>query len=121
MDHKSYVDELLSEPIAKELPFTMEEYQQRMANVKAEMDKAGLDVLLVTTPTNLNYLTGFYSFSIDGYACLILPRDGNPAMHVSFFEIGPTILCSWVEDIVSLGSEQLGEIGSHLADMLNLL
>ena len=118
MDHNAYVDKLRSGPIPKELPFTMEEYRQRVAKVRDGMDEAGLDVLLVTLPANLNYLTGFYTFSMDGYACLILPREGEPAMHVSFPEIGPTILCSWIEDVVSLGWNQLGEVGSQLAAML---
>jgi Xaa-Pro dipeptidase len=45
------------------LPFSRAEYAQRLHNTQARMDKAGLDVLLVTDPANMNYLTGYDGWS----------------------------------------------------------
>ena len=44
-------------------PFTREEYAQRLANVKARMTEQGIELLLVTDPSNLYYLTGYDAFS----------------------------------------------------------
>jgi Xaa-Pro aminopeptidase len=43
------------------LPFTVEEYRDRAARVRARMREREVDVLFVTSPANLCYLTGFES------------------------------------------------------------
>ena len=41
-----------------EMPFTLKEYQERFRNVREEMARRGIDLLYVTSPPNLCYLTG---------------------------------------------------------------
>jgi Xaa-Pro aminopeptidase len=41
------------------LPFTVDEYRDRHARVRAEMARRDVDVLYVTSPANLLYLTGY--------------------------------------------------------------
>ena len=41
------------------LPFTEDEYRGRVKKVQQEMARKGLDVLLITDPSNLYYLTGY--------------------------------------------------------------
>ena len=41
------------------LPFERPEYLARIANVKRRMEAASIDVLLVSDPCNMNYLTGY--------------------------------------------------------------
>ncbi|MFQ5875351.1 MAG: M24 family metallopeptidase, partial [Dehalococcoidia bacterium] len=118
MDHKKYLESLRSQPIPKELPFSLEEYQQRVTNVRQAMEGAGLDVLLVTFPPNLYYLAGFYSFSVSNYSCLILPIEGEPAMHVASLEITAALLSGWVDEIVSFDWHETGQIAGQLADIL---
>ena len=40
------------------LPFDAAEYETRLARVRAEMGRRGIDLLYVTSPSNLNYLLG---------------------------------------------------------------
>ena len=47
----------------KLLRFERTEFHARLAAVKAEMVKRGLDLLLVSEPPNLNYLTGYDAYS----------------------------------------------------------
>ena len=61
MDHVEYMRLLRSGPIEKELPFTQEEYDERVAKVRAELGKDGLDGLIVVSPANLHYLSGYYT------------------------------------------------------------
>lgn len=61
-----------------ELPFSYDEFEARVGRVRAGMRERGLEVLYVTGPENLYYLTGF---STPGYyqpQGLLLPLDGDP-------------------------------------------
>src|SRR6266540_4214754 len=64
--------------VARELAFTPDEYQRRQRGVRQQMSGRGIDVLVVTTPENINYLSGY---STPGYymsQCLLLPANGEP-------------------------------------------
>ena len=43
------------------LPFSIDEYRDRAGRVRARMRERGVDVLFVTSPANLFYLTAFQS------------------------------------------------------------
>ncbi|MER9751357.1 Xaa-Pro peptidase family protein [Mesorhizobium sp. M0140] len=61
----------------KILYFERTEFDTRVASVKAEMSRRGLDFLLVSEPPNLNYLTGYdaYSFYTPQMGIVALDRD----------------------------------------------
>jgi Xaa-Pro dipeptidase len=59
------------------LPFSPEEYAGRVARVREQMDRRGLDLLLVTIPENAFYLTGFQTGSVHTFMALAVPRDGE--------------------------------------------
>ena len=43
----------------KELFFSSDEYKSRLRAVRMEMERRGLDALVITTPENILYLTGY--------------------------------------------------------------
>jgi len=45
------------------LAFEISEYEERIQKVKARMDAEGIEVLLVTDPANMNYLSGYDGWS----------------------------------------------------------
>ena len=47
----------------KELHFERAEFAARLAAVKEEMAKRGIDILLLSEPPNQNYLTGYNAYS----------------------------------------------------------
>ena len=49
---------MIQAPPSKELLFEPAEYEARMARVRAEMARRGLDLLVVHTAQNIFYLTG---------------------------------------------------------------
>jgi Xaa-Pro dipeptidase len=79
------------------LPFSMDEYQARVAAVRAEMAKRGVDILLIHTPENMLYLTGYQTAGYFSYQCLALPIDGEPAILTRKMEEGNARLLSWVQ------------------------
>ncbi len=57
------------------LPFARAEYLTRTAAVKRRMEAAGIDVLLVSDPCNMNYLTGYDATSYYVHQMVALARD----------------------------------------------
>ena len=59
------------------LAFPVPEYQARLNKTKRRMAEAGLDVLLVTNPANMNYLSGYDGWSFYVHQLLVLPIDAS--------------------------------------------
>jgi ectoine hydrolase len=76
--------------------FQTEEYLERIADTKARMTDAGIDVLIVSDPANMNYLTGYdgWSFYVPQAVVVSLNQeqpiwigrgmDANGARHTTF-------------------------------------
>lgn len=57
------------------LTFEVGEYLRRLKKTKHQMEKEGIDVLLVTDPANMNYLTGYDAWSFYVHQMLIVIID----------------------------------------------
>jgi ectoine hydrolase len=57
------------------MPFTKEEYLERLKRVKASMSEKGIDVLLITDPANMNYVTGYDAISYYVHQIVIVALD----------------------------------------------
>jgi len=64
--------------VKSELAFTRDEYDRRQHNVRLAMEKNSIDALVVTTPENMNYLSGYNTPGYYMTQCLILPVTGKP-------------------------------------------
>lgn len=82
----------------KNLVFPVEEYAGRIAKTKQSMSEKGIDVLIVTDPANMNYLTGFDGWSFYVHQGVIVAldeeqpiwfgrgQDGNAARLTTYLE-----------------------------------
>ena len=61
----------------KNLYFTEEEYKNRVRKTKERMDQAGLEVLLLVDPANMNYLTGYDGWSFYVHQGVIVALDSE--------------------------------------------
>ena len=52
--------------------FTVDEFKKRLDQTKKSMEAKGIDVLLVTDPANMNYLTGYDAWSFYVHQLLIV-------------------------------------------------
>src|SRR5579859_5948377 len=57
--------------------FSAAEYQQRLSAVRREMGRRGLDVLLLSAPENIFYLTGLDHWGYFAPHLLIVPAEGE--------------------------------------------
>jgi ectoine hydrolase len=60
------------------LPFTRDEYADRLHRVRAEMESRGLDCLIVTDPSNMFWLTGYDGWSFYTHQAAIITPDSDP-------------------------------------------
>ena len=57
------------------LTFPKQEFQERLTKTKQRMADEGIDVLLVTDPANMNYLTGYDAWSFYVHQLLVVMID----------------------------------------------
>lgn len=62
----------------KNLPFSPTEYARRLSLTRAAMSKAGIEVLLVTDPSNMAWLTGYDGWSFYVHQGVLIFHDADP-------------------------------------------
>ena len=83
--------------IEKDLAFSVPEFERRLAGVREQMKTRELDVLLVTTPENIYYLSGYHTPGYYCAQCLIVPLDGEPIHLTRGTEETNARMLSWLE------------------------
>ena len=78
--------------------FTLEEYQGRLDALRARMEAKGVDCMMVHTPENLCYLTGYQTPGYYWYQTLIVPMDREPVFITRLLENSNVEHLTWVED-----------------------
>ena len=64
--------------IRKSIPFSSSEYQRRLALTRQAMERAGIDTLFVTDPSNMAWLTGYDGWSFYVHQGVIMFADQDP-------------------------------------------
>lgn len=67
------------------LKFEKQEYQERVKKVKEEMAKRGIDVLLITDPANMNYVSGYNAWSFYVHQMVVVMLDEEEPLWVGRF------------------------------------
>ncbi len=60
------------------LHFDRAEYDARIAKTRAEMARRGVELLVVSDPSNMAWLTGYDGWSFYVHQCVLLALDGEP-------------------------------------------
>ncbi|NKB54084.1 MAG: ectoine hydrolase DoeA [Rhizobiaceae bacterium] len=60
------------------LLFSEAEYQNRLSRARERMVQSGLDALIISDPSNMNWLTGYDGWSFYVHQAVILPLEGDP-------------------------------------------
>ena len=58
--------------------FLDDEYYARIAKTRAAMDRAGVDTIIVSDPSNMAWLTGYDGWSFYVHQAVILGKEGDP-------------------------------------------
>lgn len=87
----------MEKPIEKDLAFPVAEFEGRLGRVRERMAARDLDALLVTTPENIYYLSGYHT---PGYYCsqaMLVPMDGDPIVLTRGIEETNARMLSWLD------------------------
>ena len=60
------------------LPFSRSEYDRRIEKTRSAMESKGLDLIIVSDPSNMAWLTGYDGWSFYVHQCVLLALDGDP-------------------------------------------
>ncbi|MBO0344111.1 ectoine hydrolase DoeA [Roseibium sp. CAU 1637] len=63
------------------LYFGFEEYAARLEKTRRAMAARNIDLLIVTDPSNMNWLTGYDGWSFYVHQCVIVPLSGEPVWY----------------------------------------
>ena len=78
------------------LAFPIGEYHDRLARARAAMRAGEIDVLVVTGPENICYLSGYHTTGYHVFQCLIVPAEREPLFVVRNIELGNVHARSWI-------------------------
>lgn len=62
--------------------FTKEEYRNRVSKTREKMAEWGIDLLLISQPANMNYLTGYDGWSFYVHQCVLVSADQDEPMWI---------------------------------------
>ncbi len=68
----------MKKTISPTLFFTLEEYQQRLAKTRKAMEVRGIELLLVSDPSNMAWLTGYDGWSFYVHQCVVVHLNEPP-------------------------------------------
>ena len=78
------------------LPFERAEYAQRLTKTRAAMAQRGVDLLIVTDPANMHWLTGYDGWSFYVHQCVLLALEGEPVWFGRGQDTNGARLTSWL-------------------------
>jgi ectoine hydrolase len=74
------------------------EYTDRLTQVRAAMDRAGLDVLFITDPSNMGWLTGYDGWSFYVHQGVLVGPDGPPRWWGRGMDAAGALRTVWMPD-----------------------
>jgi Xaa-Pro dipeptidase len=80
------------------LHFSADEFESRMARTRAEMERRGLDALLLFAPESQYWLTGYDTFGFCFFQCLVI-SDGDPVLLTRSADLRQAQLTSTIKDV----------------------
>lgn len=81
------------------LPFPVAEFRARCDAVRERMQAAGIDVLLLTSPENIYYLSGYHSLGYFTFQMMFLPVDRDPFILTRYLNTDTVRIMAWFDDV----------------------
>lgn len=102
------------------LHFSREEYARRLARTRAEMASRGIELLVVTDPSNMAWLTGYDGWSFYVHQCVLLAHEGEPVWYGRGQDANGAKRTTFMQhdNIVAYADEYVQSIERHPMDYL---
>lgn len=79
------------------LVFPVDEYQRRLDDLRKRMQERHLDVVIITEPENITYLTGYQTTGYSYFQAIIVPLEKDAFMITRLLEESNVYARTWVE------------------------
>jgi ectoine hydrolase len=83
--------------------FSADEYATRLRKTRAAMEERGIDLLVVSDPSNMHWLTGYDGWSFYVHQAVIVPPTGNPIWYGRGQDAAGAERTSWLPDADIVG------------------
>lgn len=103
------------------LEFSKKEYQSRVQKVKEKMEERGIEVLLITDPANMNYLTGYNAWSFYVHQMVMVALDEEEPIWIGrFMDAIAARKTAWLDhdNIIAYGDEYVQSYERHPMDFI---
>ena len=81
-----------------DLPFSADEYQNRLTRTRAEMERGGVDALFITDPSNQAWLTGYDGWSFYVHQGVIILPDADPIWWGRGIDVNGALRTVWMDE-----------------------
>lgn len=78
--------------------FTADEYADRLTRTRAAMEAQGIEVLIVSDPSNMHWLTGYDGWSFYVHQAVVVPPTGNPLFWGRAMDVAGAQRTCWMPD-----------------------
>ena len=104
-----------------ELPFARAEYEQRLKKIRVEMQRRGLDLLIVNDVANQHYITAYDGWSFYTPQVVLVPiEDEEPVWIGRAMDAAGGLLTAWMkrENIVGFPEDHVQRADRHPMDWI---
>ncbi|SPF77479.1 Ectoine hydrolase [Pseudoprimorskyibacter insulae] len=84
--------------VSKNIPFSSAEYERRLTLVRAAMARDGLDLLILSDPSNQAWLTGYDGWSFYVHQAVLIRMDGDPIWWGRNQDTNGALRTVWMDD-----------------------
>lgn len=103
------------------LKFSRAEYADRLQKTRRAMEEKGVDLLIVSDPSNMNWLTGYDGWSFYVHQAVIVPPEGEPIFFGRGMDaVGARFTAYLSEDnIIGYADDYVQNTAKHPMDLLS--
>ncbi|MDE3027226.1 MAG: aminopeptidase P family N-terminal domain-containing protein, partial [Paracoccaceae bacterium] len=103
-----------------QLRFSREEFAARLEKTRRAMEAKGVDLLIVTDPSNMNWLTGYDGWSFYVHQCVVIPPHGEPIWYGRGQDANGAKLTAYLkpENIIGYPDHYVQSTERHPMDLL---
>jgi len=103
------------------LYFDQAEFAERIKSTRGVMADQGVDLLIVTDPSNMAWLTGYDGWSFYVHQCVLLPLNDDPVWYGRGIDANGAKRTTWLnhDDIISYPDHYVQSTERHPMDFLS--
>lgn len=107
--------------IAPNLNFSRAEYAERLEKTRAAMARAAIDLLIVSDPSNMHWLTGYDGWSFYVHQCVLIAGEGEPVWFGRGQDANGAKRTTWLshDNIVGYPDHYVQSTERHPMDLLS--